>query len=47
MPLSEAVLSADPLTVPEENLADITAIMTAAGGRVVHDAPPWHGQPMR
>jgi predicted amidohydrolase YtcJ len=38
-----AVLSDDPLTVAESRLADITASMTMVGGRMVHEAPPWHG----
>ncbi len=38
-----AVLRDDPLTVAESRLADITASMTMVGGRVVHEAPPWHG----
>ena len=38
-----AVLSADPLTVAEDAIADITASMTMVGGRVVHEHPPWHG----
>ena len=38
-----AVLSGDPLTVPEDALADITASMTMVGGRLVHEQPPWHG----
>jgi predicted amidohydrolase YtcJ len=37
------VLSADPLTVPQDAIADITASMTMVGGRVVHEHPPWHG----
>src|SRR5260370_326854 len=32
-----AVLSADPLTVAEDKLADITAQMTMVGGRIVHE----------
>ncbi len=38
-----AVLSADPLTVPEDAIADITASMTMVGGAMVHERPPWHG----
>ena len=38
-----AVLSADPLTVAEEAIADITASMTMVGGAMVHEHPPWHG----
>jgi predicted amidohydrolase YtcJ len=37
-----AVLTADPLTVAEDRLADITAAMTMVGGRVVHEQRPWH-----
>ena len=31
-----AVLSADPLTVPDARIAGITAVLTIVGGRVVH-----------
>jgi predicted amidohydrolase YtcJ len=34
-----AVLSADPLTVPEPAMRDITADMTMVGGRIVHQVP--------
>ena len=34
-----AVLSADPLTVPESAIRDITADMTMAGGKIVHQVP--------
>jgi predicted amidohydrolase YtcJ len=30
-----AVLSADPMTVPEEEIKDITADMTVVGGKIV------------
>jgi predicted amidohydrolase YtcJ len=35
-----AVLSADPLTVDEGKIADVTALTTMIGGRVVHDTSP-------
>jgi predicted amidohydrolase YtcJ len=38
-----AVLSADPLTVPEERISQIGALMTMTGGRIVHETPGWHG----
>jgi predicted amidohydrolase YtcJ len=38
-----AVLSADPLSVDEAGLRDITASMTMVGGRIVHETPNWHG----
>ena len=38
-----AVLSTDPLTVPEENIRDITADMTMVGGKVVHQAANFRG----
>jgi predicted amidohydrolase YtcJ len=38
-----AVLSADPLTVAEENLRDISAVMTMVGGRIVHASKDWPG----
>ena len=34
-----AVLSADPLTVPEPAIRDITADMTMVGGKIVHQVP--------
>ena len=34
-----AILSADPLSVAEEHIADTTALMTMVGGRIVHEAP--------
>ena len=36
-----AVLSADPLTVAQDGLADIRALLTIAGGRTVHETPNW------
>jgi len=38
-----AVLSANPLTVEETALPDITSLMTMVGGRIVHEAPDWAG----
>jgi predicted amidohydrolase YtcJ len=38
-----AVLSADPLTVAEERIADLTSLMTMVGGRIVHETPDWAG----
>jgi hypothetical protein len=38
-----AVLSADPLTVAEDKLADMNAQMTMVGGRIVHETPGWSG----
>jgi predicted amidohydrolase YtcJ len=38
-----AVLSADPLTVEEGNIADIHSLMTMVGGRIVHETPNWLG----
>jgi predicted amidohydrolase YtcJ len=38
-----AVLSADPLTVDENKIEDITALMTMAGGKIVYEAPNWSG----
>jgi predicted amidohydrolase YtcJ len=38
-----AVLSADPLTVEEEKLRDISADMTMVGGCVVHASKDWPG----
>src|SRR5215467_13018404 len=37
------VLSADPLTVPEDDIANITARMTMVGGNIVHETPNWSG----
>jgi len=36
-----AVLSADPLTAEEARIADIAALMTMAGGRIVYETPNW------
>jgi predicted amidohydrolase YtcJ len=38
-----AVLSADPLTVGEDGLAESRALMTMVGGRIVHEVPNWSG----
>jgi predicted amidohydrolase YtcJ len=38
-----AVLSADPLTVAESGIREITADMTMAGGKIVHQLPAWPG----
>jgi hypothetical protein len=38
-----AVLSADPLTVAEPAMRDITADMTMVGGKIVHQTPNWLG----
>ena len=38
-----AVLSADPLTVAEPEIANISARMTMVGGKIVHDTPNWSG----
>jgi len=38
-----AVLNADPLTVEEGGVADIRALMTMVGGRIVHETPNWFG----
>ena len=38
-----AVLSVDPLTVEEKRIADITSLMTMAGGRIVHQSTTWNG----
>src|SRR5215470_10729323 len=38
-----AVLSADPLTVEEKGIADISALMTMVGGRIVRETPSWFG----
>jgi predicted amidohydrolase YtcJ len=38
-----AVLSADPLIVEETGIRDITALMTMAGGRIVHETTGWSG----
>src|SRR2546428_4715524 len=36
-----AVLSADPLTVPESAIRDITSDITMVGGKIVHQVPKW------
>ena len=36
-----AVLTADPLTVEEDKLADIASRMTMVGGKIVHETPDW------
>ncbi len=38
-----AILSADPLTVAEPAIRDITADMTMVGGKIVHQTPNWPG----
>ena len=38
-----AVLSADPLSVEEIAIRDVTALMTMVGGKVVHEKPGWIG----
>jgi predicted amidohydrolase YtcJ len=38
-----AVLSADPLTVEEVAIRDISALMTMVGGNIVHEKPDWSG----
>ena len=37
------VLSADPLTIAEDKIADMTAQMTMVGGRIVHETANWSG----
>jgi predicted amidohydrolase YtcJ len=37
-----AVLSADPLTVEEKALPDITSVMTMVGGKTVYETPGWN-----
>jgi predicted amidohydrolase YtcJ len=37
------VLSADPLTVAEPEIADISARMTMVAGKIVHETPNWSG----
>jgi predicted amidohydrolase YtcJ len=36
------VLSADPLTVEESKISDITSLMTMVGGNIVHETANWH-----
>ena len=36
-----AVLSADPLTVEENDIPNITSLMTMVGGKIVHEAADW------
>jgi predicted amidohydrolase YtcJ len=36
-----AVLSADPLTVAEADIADIRSLMTMVGGKMVYETPGW------
>ena len=38
-----AVLSADPLTVEEDSIADIHALMTMVGGKIVFETANWSG----
>ncbi len=38
-----AVLTADPLTVEEGRIEDITSLMTMVDGRIVHEAEGWAG----
>jgi hypothetical protein len=38
-----AVVSADPLAVPEPEIAKITSLMTMVGGKAVHEVPNWAG----
>ncbi len=38
-----AVLTADPLTVEEGRIEDITSLMTMVGGRIVHETEGWAG----
>jgi hypothetical protein len=37
------VVSADPLSIPEDKIADITASMTMVGGKIVHETQGWSG----
>jgi len=36
-----AVLSAEPLTVEEEGIREITSLLTIVGGRSVYQSPHW------
>jgi predicted amidohydrolase YtcJ len=36
-----AILSADPLTVADADIAEIRAVMTMVGGKIVYEAPDW------
>jgi predicted amidohydrolase YtcJ len=38
-----AVLSADPMTVEEKRIAEVTSLMTMVGGKIVHETPNWSG----
>jgi predicted amidohydrolase YtcJ len=38
-----AGLSADPLTVPGDDLAATRALTTMVGGKIVYDTPNWAG----
>jgi predicted amidohydrolase YtcJ len=38
-----AVLSADPLTVEADRLAETHSLMTMVGGRIVYETPNWSG----
>ena len=38
-----AVLSADPLSVEEVAIRDISALMTMVGGNIVYEKPNWAG----
>jgi hypothetical protein len=37
------VFSADPLSVAEDKIAEMTADMTMVGGKIVHETPNWNG----
>jgi len=37
-----AVVTADPLTVDDNGLRDISAAMTMVGGKIVHETPNWY-----
>lgn len=38
-----AVLSADPLTVEEVGIREVTSLMTMVGGQIVYETPNWFG----